>query len=200
MLIRKLGRNMTTNEEELLKKRPLTNSTALLEMTPHANETATPILQEAYKKHATELANIEDRQHKLTLLMLGIFSAGATLMASGHIDLSCKSKWALTILSLAIVGPSFHYNLELHDLRGVTRELLVRCEIALGFHQKDRFLKDEKLYVVGDIGYGNKGRWLRDSYFWTVGIVCIAFIVIVWLTKTTSTVPPLPMPIKPGNG
>src|ERR1039458_9934355 len=105
MLIRKLGRNMTTNEEELLKKRPLTNSTALLEMTPHANETATPILQEAYKKHATELANIEDRQHKLTLLMLGIFSAGATLMASGHIDLSCKSKWALTILSLAIVEP-----------------------------------------------------------------------------------------------
>jgi hypothetical protein len=183
----------STNEEVPPEKRRLTKAKALLEMTPHPNETATTILQEAYKKHAAELANIEDRQHKLTLLMLGIFSAGATLIASGHIELSCYSKWALTILSLFIVGPSIHYNIELHDLRGVTRELLVRCEIALGFHQEDRFLKDEKLYVKGDIDYGNKGQWLRNSYFWTVGAVCIAFIVLVWLAKTPSTVPPLPI-------
>jgi len=45
-------------------------------------------------------------------------------------DASCAAH-ALTIFSLAIVFPSFHYNRELHDLRGVTRELLVRCEIAL---------------------------------------------------------------------
>jgi hypothetical protein len=123
--------------------------------------------------------------------MLGIFSAGATLIASGHVAMSCRLKWALTFFSLAIVGPSFHYNSELHRLRGVTRELLVRCEIALGFHQKNRFLKDEKLYAEGDIGYGKKGRWLRDSYYWTVGTVCIAFVAVVWLTKTISTAPPV---------
>jgi hypothetical protein len=180
-----------TSEEELLKKRPRTNATGLLKMTPISTADSAPILQEAYKKHSTELASIEDRQHKLSLLMLGVFSAGATLVASGHVDLSCGLKWALTGFSLAIVGPSFYYNYELHCLRGATRELLVRCEIALGFHQKDRFLKDEKLYAESDIGYGKKGRWLRDSYYWTVGIVCIAFVVVVWVTKTLSTAPPV---------
>ena len=112
--------------------------------------------------------------------MLGIFSAGATLIASGHVDLSCGLRWALTGLSVALVLPSIHYNSELHRLRGVTRELLVRCEIVLGFHQENRFLKDEKLYADRDIGYGRKGRWVCYSYYWTVGEVCIAFIVIVW--------------------
>ena len=99
-------------------------------------------------------------------------------------EASCAAH-ALTIFSLAIVFPSFHYNRELHDLRGVTRELLVRCEIALELHEKGHFLEDEKLYAEGDIGYGKKGQWLRNSYYWTVGIVCMALIVVVWLTKTT---------------
>jgi hypothetical protein len=79
----------STTEEELLKNRTLTKATDLSKMTPTCTADAAPILQEAYKKHSSELASIGDRQHKLSLLMLGIFSAGATLIASGHVDLSC---------------------------------------------------------------------------------------------------------------
>jgi hypothetical protein len=163
--------------------RQLTNATDLLNMTPKPDGAAHPGLLEAYKKHATELVNIEDRQYKLSLLMLGIFSAGTTLIAGGHIEMSRGLQYALTFLALAIVGPSFHYNSELHRLRGLTRELLVRCEIALGFHEKNRFLNNEKLYAESEIAYGKKGRWLRDSYYWTVGIVCAVFIPVVWLVK-----------------
>jgi hypothetical protein len=80
------------------------------------------------------------------------------------------------------VGYSAHYNWELHCLRQVTRELLVRCEIALGFHEKNRFLKAEKLYADGDIGFGKKGGWLLFSHYVTVGCVFVALIVVVWLT------------------
>jgi hypothetical protein len=187
-----------TDDEELQKKTRLTDERLLTEpanlrkMTRMPREAA-PILQEAYKKHAAELASIEDRQHKLTLLMLGIFSAGASLIASGHVDMSCGLRWALTGFSLAVAIPSFHYNSELHRLRGVTRELLVRCELALGFHEKGLFLKDEKLYAEGEIAYGKKGRWVRDSYCWTVGAVCVAFIFVVWLMPNPA-VPKAPVP------
>ena len=187
------------HEEELLKERPLTRVRDLLKKTPKYRHGAPTILQEAYKKHATELANIEDRQHKLSLLMLGIFSAGATLIASGHVELSYGLKWALTFFSLAIVLPSLHYNCELHRLRSVTRELLVRCEIALGFHESDRFLKDEKLYADGDIGYGKKGRWLHNSYCWTVGTVCVAFINVVWLANPRPVPPKAPVLLPVGT-
>ena len=172
------------SEEELLKERPLTDATDLRKLKPTYSKGAATILQEAYKKHATELASIEDRQHKLSLLTMGIFSAGLTLIASGHFPMTCNLKKTLIFLSLAIVIPSFHYNFELHRLRGVTRELLVRCEIALGLHEEDRFLIGEKLYAKGDIAFGKKGRWIRNSYFLTVGIVCIVFIAVVWHART----------------
>jgi hypothetical protein len=79
---------------------------------------------------------------------------------------------------------NYHYSDELHRVPGVTRELLVRCEIALGFHEKNRFLTGQKLYDDAELGYGKKGRWLRDSYRWTVGIVCGAFVLVVWLART----------------
>jgi hypothetical protein len=180
----------STNAQTSVKKRKLTDPLDLMKMTPNPNAAAlapSASLLEGYKKHAAELVSIEDRQYKLTLLMLGIFSAGATLIASGHVEMSRPLRVALTVFSLAIVGPSFHYNAELHRLRGVTRELLVRCEIALGFHDKDRFLKNESLYDESEIGYGWKGRWLNSSYSWTVGTVCAAFILVVWVAKFKCT-------------
>lgn len=161
-------------------KRPPTDLQILMDMKPNAN-TALPLtaVVEAYKKHAAELASIEDRQYKLTLLMLGIFSAGLTFVASGHVALTCSLRWWLIVFAFAIVVPSFHYNWELHDLRGLTRELLVRCEIALGFHEQNLFLKNQKLYAEGDRGYSTKGGWLRFSYYATVGAACLAFVLIV---------------------
>jgi hypothetical protein len=143
------------------------------------------ILLEAYKKHATELTNIEDRQNKLSLLILGIFSAGATLVANEHLSISRPLARALIFFAVAIIIPSFHYNIELHALRRVTRELLVRCEIALGFYEENRFLRNEKLYTSDEIGYGDgeKGKWLRLTFYLTTGAVCLAFIAIV-IAKT----------------
>jgi len=49
-------------------------------------------LLEAYKKHAQELSGIEDRQYKIIVLLLGIFSAAATLLLAKdvHVDLAQK--------------------------------------------------------------------------------------------------------------
>jgi hypothetical protein len=170
------------SEEKLLEERQLTDAVVLQKMT-RANPAVgdSLILQEAYKKQATELTNIEDRQHKLTLLLLGIFGAGSTLIGSGHVCISIGLKAALVAFSIAIFGLNWWYGNELHRVRGITRELLVRCEIALGFHEENRFLTGEKLYADTELGYGKKGRWLRNSYRWTVGIVCGAFILIVLL-------------------
>jgi hypothetical protein len=173
-------------------KRLPTDPADLGKMSPIASPNPL-ILQEAYKKHATELANIEDRQHKHALLMLGIFSAGATLIASGRIDISCALAVALTIFSIAVVVPSIWYNCELHCLRGATRELLVRCEIALGFHKEGHFLQGEKkLYADNDIAYGEKGNWLRNWCIVTVAAVCAAFIGVVWAVYTHPPKAPVP--------
>ena len=45
----------STTEEELLKNRTLTKATDLSKMTPICTAAASPILQEAYKKHSSEL-------------------------------------------------------------------------------------------------------------------------------------------------
>jgi len=171
-----------------------------LQMTATDATGTAPVLQDAYKKHATELANIEDRQHKLNLLVLGIFSAGATLIASGHVVMSYPLKFALGFLAIAIVLPGIHYNNELHSLRGFTRELLVRCEIALGFHEQNRFLKGETLYAGADIAYSQKGQWLRNSYYWIVIPVCAAFICVVIFAKTTSPAQPPAVQCNCGTG
>jgi hypothetical protein len=165
-------------------KRKPTDLQVLTDMRPIVGTTL-PLtsVAEAYKKHAAELASIEDRQYKLTLLMLGIFSAGLTFVASGHVALTCSLRWWLIVFAFAIVIPSLHYNWELHNLRGLTRELLVRCEIALGFHEQNLFLKDHKLYAEGDLDYGTKGGWLRFSYYSTVGAACLAFVLIVAFVK-----------------
>ena len=169
-----------TDAEALLEDRKLTNPLELLKMVPSTNASSPPTsLVEAYKKHAAELAGIEDRQYKLTLLMLGIFSAGLTWIASGHVDLTHSVRWSLIVFSLVIVIPNCYYNWELHHLRGVTRELLVRCEIALGFHAQNLFLKDEKLYALLEIAYSKRGQYLRNSFYYTVVPACLAFVLIV---------------------
>jgi len=40
------------------------------------------IVREVYKKHSTELLAIEEAQQKLTLLLLGVFGAGASFLSA----------------------------------------------------------------------------------------------------------------------
>jgi hypothetical protein len=167
--------------EQAEEKRILTDPKKLAKMAPSTPPGDSTALLEAYRKHASELTGIEDRQHKLILMILGIFSAGATLIAGHFVHIHWQVKSALTALSLPFLFASWWYIKELHDVRRVTRELLVRCEIALGFHANGHFIKDMPLYEPEEIYYGKKGRWLRNTYLSIIVTVSIVFILVVWL-------------------
>src|SRR5271157_3937364 len=95
-------------------------------------------LVEAYKKHSTELASIEDRLNKLLLIILGVFGAGAT--AISKVTLTPWPACILVVVVVVFAGFGLHYNFEIRNLRTEVRYLLVRCEIEMGFYSlpKDR--------------------------------------------------------------
>src|SRR5712691_148645 len=72
----------------------------------------TEFLRTAYGKHAAELVAIDDQQQKLLLVMLGIFGAGATYLASlGKGDagrppheVSIVLQLGLTLITITLVG------------------------------------------------------------------------------------------------
>ena len=117
-------------------------------------------LYEAYKKHAAELASIEDRQNKLFLVLLGVFSAAATVLPK--IDLAFYEKLYFGGLVAVIVWYGVHSCLEYRNLRIAVRDLLVRCELAMEFYEHDAFLIGEPLYTVEERKYPEKGRWLAQ--------------------------------------
>src|SRR5882724_5148532 len=65
-------------------------------------------LREAYRRHAAELMAIEEQQAKFLLVMLGIFSVGATVLSSfnkadGRSELAWPVQIGLTLLTLALL-------------------------------------------------------------------------------------------------
>src|SRR5271170_3795887 len=112
-------------------------------------------LREAYKRHSSELVTIDEQQGKLLLVMLGIFSAGATLLAKG--DSTFQPSWAvqggLTLITLGLLWLWIWFTLERHNYRQAVRDLLVRCELALGFYAKDLYLQGDKLYTTEELGF-----------------------------------------------
>src|SRR5579863_4475961 len=93
-------------------------------------------LRESYKRHCSELVTIDEQQGKLLLVMLGIFSAGATYLAArfkngGSGELNRVVKTGLTIIVLTLLYQWVHYCFERHNYRQAVRDLLVRCELAL---------------------------------------------------------------------
>ena len=106
-----------------------------------------------YKRHSSELVTIDEQQGKLLLVMLGIFSAGATLLAKG--DSTFQPRWAvqggLTLITLGLLWLWIWFTLERHNYRQAVRDLLVRCELALGFYAKDLYLQGDKLYTTEEL-------------------------------------------------
>jgi hypothetical protein len=144
-------------------------------------------LLEAYKKHVEELRKIEDRHNNTIAVLLGIFSAGGTLLLkqaeplnqASHLDWHTKLYISVVAFALAFLGR--HAINELHDLRIAVRELLVRCEVALRFYEVGRFLQGDMLYTDYEKEYarGKKGRWTKQTY-WIVWLVCAAFLLMLW--------------------
>jgi hypothetical protein len=148
-------------------------------------------LLEAYKKHVEELRGIEDRQQKVIALILGIFSAAATLLIEKGASIERPAKLYITILALIIVFIGRHAIHELHDLRVATRDLLVRCEIALRFYEVDAFLKGRMLYTSYELDFPKRGKWMKENY-WIVLSVCVGFLVLLWFGKEIANAIPLP--------
>jgi hypothetical protein len=134
-------------------------------------------LIEGYKKHATELASIEDRMNKFLLVVLAVFGAGATTVRAISLSIWPAIFLAVMVVALALAGR--HYSHELQDLRGSTRHLLVRCEIAMGFYTQNEFLSDEPLYTLDELDYPNGGQFLGSTpviFIFVAGIVLLAMI------------------------
>jgi hypothetical protein len=141
-------------------------------------------LREAYKRHTSELVTIDEQQGKLLLVMLGIFSAGATLLASykggSRLQLTWVVQLGLTAITLALLWVWAVFTFERHSYREAVRDLLVRCEMALGFYEPNAYLQGDRLYTDKELGFPSKGRYLPLVNFATVGVAALGFIVVLW--------------------
>jgi hypothetical protein len=156
----------------------------LISKNPAAKLETTALL-EAYKKHTEELRRIEDRQHQIVALVIGIFSAAATLLTKGWVPDSLLVVAYLSMVALAIGWLGFHSINELHDLRIAVRELLVRCEIGLGFYKLGAFLEERMLYTEYELHYQKRGKWLRLEH-WIVAMICLTFVALLWIEYSKS--------------
>jgi hypothetical protein len=142
-------------------------------------------LREAYKRHSSELITIDELQIKLLLVMLGIFSAGATLLASFNkkdsaYDLPLGVQWGLTLIAVALLWLWAWFTRERHDYRQAVRDLLVRCELALGFYAKDAYLEGDALYTRWERQFPSKGGFMLWTHLATVFLAGIGFLLVLW--------------------
>ncbi|MGD0989723.1 MAG: hypothetical protein ABR874_18070 [Candidatus Sulfotelmatobacter sp.] len=158
-------------------------------------------LYEAYKKHSAELRAIEDGENKLLLLIIAIFGAGVTAASKVDLRYHLFPAILLTLVSVGLIYLDWHVVGENHDLRIVVRELLVRCEQAMGFYTPDAFLKGRTLYQDAERHYACKGESLRS---FSRIVVCIAggsLIVLIWCSFVWGPILPGGLgPANPGAG
>jgi len=171
-----------------MSKRPLTDPSWLPSSTV-SHDIGPPqkveALREAYKRHSSELVTIDEQQTKLLLVMLGIFSAGATFLASctkkdSGCELTPVVRWGLTTIVVALLWLWAWFTLERHEYRQAVRDLLVRCELALGFYTKDAFLEGTALYIPEERRFPSKGRFTCWTHFGTVVLAGLGFLAVLW--------------------
>jgi hypothetical protein len=142
-------------------------------------------VREAYKRHSSELVTIDEQQTKLLLVMLGIFSAGATFLTSctksgdSTCNLTPEVQWGLTTIAVALLWLWAWYTLERHAYRRAVRDLLVRCELALGFYAKDAYLEGATLYLPEERQFPFKGQFMLWTHLGTVALAGAGFLVVL---------------------
>jgi len=153
------------------------------EMTPSppADTNNHDFLLEAYRKHSTELASIEDRLNKLLLIILGVFGVGATEIPKAHLGYVGSVAVVLIVLVFAFFG--WHYSSELRGVRAEVRHLLVRCEIAMGFYiPKDPRQSDSQLplYTEDELEYPRKGGFLTTTSTAAIFMAAFGLIILIF--------------------
>jgi hypothetical protein len=150
-------------------------------------------LREAYKRHSSELVTIDEQQAKLLLVMLGILSAGATLLASG------KGAWqptrvvqfGLTLITFALLGVWIRFTYERHSYRQAVRDLLVRCELAMGFYATNAYLEGGELYTPKELEFPSKGGFMLGTNLFIVVLAGLGFLLVLWSPEISSWLHPV---------
>jgi hypothetical protein len=142
-------------------------------------------LREAYKRHSSELVAIDEQQIKLLLVMLGILSAGATFLASVNKtdstnELTSEVQLGLSVMTVGLVWLWTWFTFERHNYRQAVRDLLVRCELALGFYAKDAYLAGDALYTPEERRFPSKGGFMLWVHLVTVFLAASGFMVVLW--------------------
>jgi hypothetical protein len=147
-------------------------------------------LVEAYKKHSTELASIEDRLNKFLLVVIGIFGAGTTAIINTKGLLTPGPARILVFAVLVLASIGWHYNSEIRSLRSQVRYLLVRCEIDMGFYSprdrsKDLIAANKPLYTELELLFPTKGKYLRLTYGAAILAAAFGLILFIYLACPT---------------
>jgi hypothetical protein len=177
-----------------MSKRPLSDP-CWLPLSTVSGTTGPPskaeALRAAYARHTAELLAIDEQQGKFLLVMLGIFSAAATLLASlskvDHaFELPRPAQIGLTVITGALFLLWQWHTRERHDYRQAVRDLLVRCELALGFYLIDAYLANDTLYTRWEREFPSKGGFLVWVQLGTVAGVAVGFLFVLWSHRILS--------------
>ena len=146
-----------------------------------ADSAKAEVVRDIYKKHAGELLAIEEAQQKLTLLLLGVFGAGASFLASakGASTLTVLSKCGLSIVTVVILLVGWRYTRRRDHARASVRNLLTDCEVALGLYSADVYVVGRPLYTAELIRYPVRGGWLSATY-WIAALAAVGFVIVLW--------------------
>jgi hypothetical protein len=137
-------------------------------------------LHEAYKKHSTELASLEDRLNKSLLLILGLFGAGVTAVSTVSLAGEPLAAVCFTVIVSGVALLGLHVTNEADDLRKAVRDLLVRCELAMLFYTPSVFVKDKPLYDDAERDYPNKGGTLTYPSYFVIILTAALLIFLIW--------------------
>lgn len=139
------------------------------------------IVREAYRKHAAELLAIEEGQQKLVLLLIAVFGGGASFLASENARLmeAFWQRFGLAILILAFLAVAGVYTHHRNRARKGVREMLLKCEEALGFFEPGLYLTSVQLYDDIFKIFPKVGGWLGWTY-WLAVMAGIGFLVVLF--------------------
>lgn len=135
------------------------------------------ILLAAYQKHAGELEAINQSQAKLDSLLLGIYSAGLTLIAAWAKDAKTMLAgpagpspfaWALIVLAVLVGVYAVYMSVRRGNARRDVRGALTRVEQALAFYESGAYLHGVPLHPGYFLDFPNK-KFLN----WSVAIVVL---------------------------
>ena len=169
--------------------KPVFNNPAIEALT---QDNQVKMLLAAYQKHAAELLAIEASQEKLINLVLGIYSAGLTLIVAMLKDAKALLQgpdhtlsplaWALIVVAVLIGAYAIYMSARRNKARLAVRQGLLRVDQALGFFEQGAYLQGEQLWPADWLNFP-KPSFLDWSHAIVIAagaafIVAICFIAV----------------------